>query len=292
MSQILTTGLTGLVGSRLPELYPDNQYADLSLDTGHDILKPETLDPSFATSEATLVIHFAAFTDTNAAWNDKGNKDGLCYQLNVVGTQNIVNLCKKYNKHLIHISTDFVFDGQKTKPYIETDHRLALDWYGQTKLLSEMTVESAKIPHTIVRIAYPYRAKFDSKIDLVRKIITKLQKEEICSLFDDQVTTPTFVDDIAHGLARIIDKPKQGIYHLVGSSSQSLYSLGLLIAHIFGFDPNLIKPASLSDYLSTPNSRPYARHATLSNEKFIRDYDYVPLDLTSGLKNLKVQMQG
>ncbi|MBP9818097.1 NAD(P)-dependent oxidoreductase [Candidatus Shapirobacteria bacterium] len=290
MSEILTTGLSGLVGSRLPELFPDQKYIDLSLESGHNILKLETLEKTFASSDAKVLIHFAAFTDTTSAWNDKGNKDGLCYQINVVGTQNIINMCRQHNIHLIHISTDSVFDGTKQAAYVETDKRLAIDWYGETKLLAEMSVDASKIPATIVRIAFPYRAKYEAKLDFVRKIISKLEKGETCKLFTDQFTTPTFVDDIATGLMKIVDNPKSGIYHLVGSSSQSIYSLGLQIAQTFGFDPNLIQPSSLADYLATPNARPYSMRSTLSNEKFITNYSFTPSDLASGLAEMKRQI--
>ena len=112
--KIIGTGLSGLVGSRIVELSPQHQFTDLSLDTGCDILKPETLEDIFKTNSAEVVLHLAAFTNTNA---DPSQAE-LCRQINVVGTQNIVNLCQKYGKHLIHISTDFVFDGSKAGQYV------------------------------------------------------------------------------------------------------------------------------------------------------------------------------
>ncbi len=285
--EIIGTGLSGLVGSRIVELNPDINFTDLSIDTGFDILKPETLESVFAHFTGNVVLHLAAFTDTNAAWDQKGDKNGLCYQLNVVGTQNIVNLCQKYGKHLIHISTDYVFDGSKDTPYIETDIPKPLDWYAQTKDLAEKLIPNN---FTIIRIASPYRAKFDLKIDLVRKIISKLKNNETCKLFTDQITTPTFIDDIALGLRKIINDTKSGIYHLVGSSSQSVYEMGKLIAQTFNFDQNLVQPSSLADYLKTPNARPYAPNLSLSNQKFITDFGYSPKTLIEGLLELKKQL--
>lgn len=284
-SEILGTGLSGLVGSRVVELNPQYHFTDLSLDTGYDILKPDTLEDVFKNHPGHTVIHFAAFTDTNAAWNQKNDQNGLCYQLNVVGTQNIVDLCRKYQKHLIHISTDFVFNGQKSGPYLETDTPQPLEWYGQTKYEAEKI--AASINAAIVRIAFPYRQNFPSKIDIVRKIISKLSDGQPVTMFTDQITTPTFIDDIAHVLGIMVEKSPVGIYHLVGSSSQSPYDMAKTIADVFGLDGNLVKPSSLSDYLKTPDARPYARNLSLSNQKVVSEFGIHPKTLSEGLQFIK-----
>ncbi len=284
MLNLLGTGLSGLVGSRVVELNPQHQFTDLSLDSGYDILKPESLEPIFQNNPASVVIHFAAFTDTNAAWEQRGDKNGLCYQINVVGTQNIVNLCQKYNKHLIHISTDFVFNGQKQGSYTEFDTPFPLDWYGETKYQAEKIV--ANTNSSIIRIAFPFRSNFPTKIDLVRKIIDKLKSGQEVKMFSDQIITPTFIDDIAQGLTLVIDKQPAGIYHLVGSTSLSPYDMAKTIASTFKLDQNLVVPSLLTDYLKTPNARPYAPNLAISNQKFVTEFGFCPKNLQSSLKNL------
>lgn len=286
--KIIATGISGLVGTRIVELNPDVEFINVSLESGVSILDPVQLESVFTTHpDASLVLHLAAFTDTNAAWAQNGDKSGLCYQLNVVGTQNIVNLCQKYGKNLIHISTDYVFDGQKSGLYTESDTPHPLDWYSETKYLAEQIIPPQ---FTIVRLAFPYRANFDTKIDLVRKIMAKLKNGETCKLFSDQFTTPTFIDDIAFGLAKVFVTPKPGIYHLVASSTQSVYQMGQAIATTFGFDQNLIQPSLLADYLKTDGARPYAPNLSLSNQKFIADFGYTPNTLTEGLVDMKLQL--
>ena len=100
----------------------------------------------------------AAFTNTNA----NPSENDLCRQINVDGTQNILDLCRKYNKYLIHISTDFVFDGTKTGIYTETDSVSPVngDVYAQTKAQAEKLVLDSRLPFAIIRIAYPYRSNF------------------------------------------------------------------------------------------------------------------------------------
>lgn len=288
--QIIGTGLSGLVGSRIVELNPQYQFTDLSLESGYNILKTETLEDVFHNSPSDIVIHLAAFTDTRAAWNQKGDKSGSCYQINVVGTQNIANLCRKYGKYLIHISTDFVFDGKKDTVYTEDDIPNPLDWYGQTKYEAEKVILDGQVNFSIIRIALPYRSSFAAKTDSARKIITKLQNNETVSMFADQITTPTFIDDIANGISKIIVKKPQGIYHLVGSSYQSPFNMAQQIAKIFGFNQNQIIATSLVEYLKTPNVRPYALNGALSNQKFILEFNYIPKTLTDGLQEIKRQL--
>lgn len=290
--KIIGTGLSGLVGSRIVELLPEFQFIDYSLATGISILDSKQLEEATAKkSDFDCFIHLAAFTDTNQAWIQNGDENGLCYQLNVVGTQNIVDLCKKYNKHLIHISTDFVFDGTKEEKYTEEDTPNPIEWYGKTKYLSEQVVLNSGISASIIRIAYPYRAVFADKKDLVRKVIDALKTNTLNPMFADQITTPTFVDDIALGLKYFFENKPTGIFHLVGSSSQSPYEMCQKIAEILGFDPKLVRQGSLEDYVKTlpAGSRPWQKNLAISNEK-IKSLGISTKTLTEGLTEMKKQM--
>lgn len=287
--KIIGTGLTGLVGSRIVELNPDVEFVNISVETGVSILDPLQLEKVFTDNpDAEAVLHLAAFTDTNAAWAQKGDQNGLCYQLNVVGTQNIVKLCQKYGKYLIHISTDYVFNGQKNTPYTEDDPTSAIEWYGETKAMAEKVVLDSGINASIVRLAFPYRAKYDQKVDIVRKIKSKIENGDTLNLFDDQITTPTFIDDIATGLKIFFDQKPTGIYHLVGSSSQSPYTMAKIIAEVFALDDSKIIPTKLSDYLKTEGSRPFAPNAALSNDK-VKSLGITMKTLREGLEEIKRQ---
>jgi len=289
--KVIGTGLTGLVGSRIIELNPDIEFINISLETGISILDPQQLETVFtAHPDADAVLHLAAFTDTNAAWDQKGDQSGLCYQLNVVGTQNVVNLCQKYNKYLIHISTDYVFDGQKPTPYLEDDPTSAIEWYGETKAMAEKVVLNSGISASIARLAFPYRAKYDLKVDIVRKIKQKIENGDTLNLFDDQITTPTYIDDIAAGLKIFFEQKPVGIYHLVGSSSQSPFEMAQMIAQVFGLDNSKIMPSKLADYLKTENARPFAKNAALNNDK-IKTLGITTKTLQGGLEDMKRQLR-
>ncbi|MBP6891446.1 SDR family oxidoreductase [Candidatus Shapirobacteria bacterium] len=283
--EILGTGLDGLVGSRVVELNPQYEFINLIYPQA-DITKIETLETFFQNSTADTLIHFAAFTDTKAAWEQKFDTNSPCFKVNVEGTKNVAQLCKKYNKHLIHISTDYVFNGQKNVPYNENDLPNAMEWYGQTKAMAEKIALDAGA--TVVRISFPYRKEFPLKVDFIRGYINKLQSSEPLNLFTDQTITPTFIDDIAHGLDIIIQQKPAGIFHLVGSSSHSPYEIAQEVARIFNLDSSLIHPSSLEKYLiDNPTARPFGKNQSLSNQKIKDELGISMRTLTNGLEAIK-----
>lgn len=264
---ITGTGLTGLVGSRVVELTSDIfDWTNWSRHNGVDITDEECVSSVIEKSVSDTLVHFAAFTDLDEAEKQKDNKNGSCYQINVIGTKNIALACAKKSKHLIYISTDAVFDGKKSIPYVETDKPNPINWYGQTKWLGEQEIVKSGCKFTILRIAYPFRAKFENKKDFVRKLLDKFSKGEKLKMFSDTLFTPTYIDDIAKALKVIIQVKPLGVFHAVGSSILSPFQAATVIAEVFGLDLKSIQPIKLSDYL-TEFSRPYPRWAGLSNSK-------------------------
>ena len=295
MPKIIGTGLSGLVGSRLVELLKDKfDFVDFSLDSGVDVLDTNSLAAAFEKNkDAVAVLHLAAFTDTNAAWEQRGDKKGICYQLNVQGTQNILNLAQKYNQYLIYISTDFVFSGSKTTPYLETDAPDPIEWYGETKYLGEKIIlDSGYQNYNISRITYPYRAKFDAKVDIVRKVLAKLQNNESVKMFSDQICTYTFIDDIAASIGYFLKNQNTGIYHLVGSSSHSPFEMCQQIAQVFELNKNLISASSLEEFIkSQPSgSRPWQKTLITSNQK-VTSLGINFKTLADGLREVKNQLE-
>lgn len=264
---VILTGATGLVGSRFVELYSERfEIHNLDLATGIDITDPAAVGAFIKAHPATSLIHLAAFTDTAKAESEAGNQEGICYRVNVVGTKNIADSCRDHNIFMIHVSTDFVFDGTKTEPYIENDPRSPLGWYGTTKALAEEAVEKSGAKYAITRLSYPYRANFALKPDIIQKILDGLKNNNLTPRFSDTTITPTYVDDIARGFASLIDAQLPGIYHLVGDTSLSPYELAQLVARTYGYDEKLVIASSLTEYAKThPNS--FMRNGSMSNQK-------------------------
>ncbi len=269
MSTILATGAIGLIGSRFAQLYRDDYTIDnIDILSGVDITQKDSVAQFVSKHKASVMIHLAAFSDTARASEQDGQQDGSCYQVNVIGTKNIAQVCRESGIHLIHISTDFVFDGANPPEggYTEDSLPNPLDWYGKTKLMSEEVVKKAGVSYTIVRLSYPYRATFPGKPDIIQKIRQGLEAGTLPPQFSDTLITPTFIDDIARGFAKLIETRPTGTFHFVGSDSLSPYALAQQVAEAYGYDQSLVKEGSLTEYLSH-SPRPYARRAVMSNHK-------------------------
>ncbi len=288
---LLGTGLDGLVGSRFLELYGDTyDTTNLSLATGVDITNKNEVMEVIGSSDAPVILHLAAFTDTAAASQQNGDKDGACYRVNVVGTEAVVNAVKATGKHLIHISTDYVFDGRKDTPYTEADTPAPIEWYGATKYMAEEIVTNSGISATILRIAFPYRAKYEAKADILHKTLTGIREKTLYPQFADTLITPTFIDDIAHVFDAVINKRPTGIYHVVGGTSLSNYDFACAVAEAFHEDATIIQQGSLTEYLAK-SDRPFHRYLALSNAKLATDLEYHMSTLEEGLASIAVQEQ-
>jgi len=289
MKKILATGAVGLVGSRFLEMFKDKyEVANIDLLSGVDITDKASVEKFVTDHPSDTLIHLAAFTDTNKAWEEKGNTDGVCYKVNVVGTKNLAEVCAYHGIHLIHISTDFVFDGTKDGAYVEDDATAPLEWYGETKAIAESVVKDSGVAYTIVRIAYPYRANFENKPDLVKKIRAGLESGKLYPQFSDTIITPTLIDDIARAFDKIIELKPQGIYHVTGSTSLSPYELAQKVAVAYGFGKDVVKEGSLTEYLKTA-SRPFARTVAMDNSKAAKDLGLTFASIDEGLAEIKKQ---
>ena len=119
--QVIITGANGLVGSYVSaQLAPKFELVSFDISDPQDpvdITNKDVVMAAVAKSSAKYLIHFAAFTDVTAAWEQANDKNGLAYKVNVLGTQNLVDACNEHGKHLIHTSTSYVFNGEKETPY-------------------------------------------------------------------------------------------------------------------------------------------------------------------------------
>lgn len=299
--KIIATGISGLVGSRIVELLKEKfDFINFSLDEDVDITNYDLLKNKFIKHlDADIVLHLAAFTDVDAAWKQNEDKNGSCYKVNVLGSKNIAQLCKRYDKYLISISTDFVFNGLNTslEGYTEQSQTDPVEWYGKTKYYSELKINDSKCNYSIFRIAFPFKATFSNenlepvkKIDLVRRIIQKLESNQIINMFSDQIITPTFIDDIVKALTKAIIKKPQGIFHCVGSTSLSPYKLALKTAKTFNLNSSLIVKSSLKEFIkNNPSGRPRQINLSLSNQKLQKELGIKMSTIDEALEIMKKQ---
>lgn len=217
-NKILVLGGSGLVGSRYVELHKDkNELLTPTLEE-FNFLNPKLIEKYLKDKNISAVINFAAYTDVGEAEKERGDKKGMCWKINVEGIKNLCNTVDK-NIYFIQISTDMVFLGSVDDPgpYKE-DHKLIEDpekltWYGYTKGEGERIIaKHFKIP-SILRIMYPVRAKFDQKLDYLRKLLKLYIDGNLYPLFSDQQISITFIDEACKVLNIMISDKKTGIYH-------------------------------------------------------------------------------
>lgn len=265
-----------MVGSRFCDLQTAFEVikADLHSDTSVDITDKSSVEDFFSANEFEYAILFSAYTDVDGAEKQSGDKSESAWKVNVDGTQNVVDACKENDRKLIFISTDFVFDGT-SGPYSEDAIRAEdldkISWYGFTKIRGEETAETLK-SHLIVRISYPYRSKFDSKIDFARSILKKYDDGELYPMFSDQHITPTYVDDIAPALELIISKECTGIYHLAS--------------------PELVTPHMFAEFLLTKFKGENIKLESASIVEFLKKEGATPRPVNAGLKTGKISSLG
>ena len=253
--RILITGCHGLLGQKLHQLLsPTNAIVgvDLSPEThlsGQffqyiplDITRRSELTDMVVETRPGFIINTAAMTAVDLCEEDRDQ----CWRVNVMAVENLIRAAKKAGTHIIQLSSDYVFDGLKP-PYRETDPTRPLGFYGKSKLASENALRGSGVTHTIVRTQVLYGVAPQVRPNFVAFVLDRLGGEGELRIVDDQRGTPTLADDLARGIARIIQLRKQGIYHISGRESISRYDFATKIAQQFGEDPQRIKPIKTSE---------------------------------------------
>ena len=267
INKILIFGGSGLVGSRFVEANRDTLEIDSPAVEEVDILNRDQISKKFEELDPDAVINFAAYTNVEEAENQKDDENGLCFKVNVMGAKNVAEACKKFDKYLIHISTDYVFNGEKNEPYIEGDIPDPINWYGMTKYLAEQQVLASGCLSEIVRISMPYRANYEVKLDIGRFFLEQLRGGNQINTITDQKITPTFVDDIAAALSEIIKKRFDGVIHVSCISETTPFEFATTIARVFGLNESLVNGISLLEYNSTKKAK-MPKNSALNPAKF------------------------
>jgi dTDP-4-dehydrorhamnose reductase len=256
--RLALTGLSGFVGSAVAtRLRRDFALLDLyhrtPVGSGVASLSVQLSDDSAAEAMrkvqewgALALVNLGAAADVDACERQRGDRDGSVYRANVAVPQALARACAERDLRFVHVSTDYVFDGE-AGPYREDDvPTVAANWYGQTKLDGELAVLDANPAAAIVRPSLPYGREHPRKSDIVRLIRTRLGAGQPFGGVVDQFITPTWLDDIADGLAELASATGSGFYHLAGSTILSPYDAALIVARTFGLDERLVERSTLA----------------------------------------------
>lgn len=213
MHNILLTGSNGQLGNEMCLVVEEkdrvNRYFFTDLPE-LDITDKAVVSDFIEKNEINIVVNCAAYTNVDKAEDDKELAD----LINHIGPKNLAEACKERNGFLIHISTDYVFDGTKNTPYTETDETKPLGVYGETKLRGENAIIHSGCEYVIIRTSWLYSAFGKNFLKTMQKLTAK--KESIKVVFD-QVGTPTYAHDLANAIYTIIQRDdfdgKNQVYH-------------------------------------------------------------------------------
>ncbi len=275
MKKIYVTGSSGLVGSRFIELY-SQKYNLLTPEYPQvDITKKDDVDKLLEKEKPDVIIHLAAYTNVSEGENQRDDKNGDCWKINIQGTENLVSSIDFSKTRFIHISTDMVFSGLANDPGPYAENHLPesdskkLTWYGYTKAEAEREVgKSLGDNSTIVRIIYPVRAKYDLKMDYLKKPLSLFDEGKLYPLFDDQQVSIAFIDEIALALDKIIEKNIKGTFHVSSKDTTTPYELISYLIEKARGKVGVVKSSSLKDFLKTAdNPVRYPMYGGLKVEK-------------------------
>lgn len=255
--KVLVTGAKGQLGTDLMNELEKRGIEGIGVDVEEmDITDAEACRRVIKASGADAVIHCAAYTAVDAA---EDNVE-LCRRINGEGTRNVAQACKEADVKLMYISTDYVFDGQGTRPWEPDDERHPLNVYGQTKYEGELAVEELSDKYFIVRIAWVFGVAGKNFI----KTMLRLGKERgAVSVVDDQVGSPTYTYDLARLLVDMIQTDKYGRYHATNEGLCSWYEFAKEIFRQAGMDVP-VTPVSSSEF---PAKATRPSNSRMSKEK-------------------------
>jgi len=229
--------------------------------------------------EPEIAIHTASETNVDKCEIEKEH----AWKVNVKGTQNIAEACKKTNAKIIGISTDYVFDGEKGL-YAEEDCPNPINHYGITKLEAEKQVINNCSNYAILRTSVLY-GWHPSKTNFATWVISKLEKNQEIAVVEDHYNTPTLADNLAEMAIEVAERNLQGLFHASGCERISRFELAKEIARTFNLNSDLIKPLRMSELKAWVAKRP--RDSSLSTEKIQKQLITKPLNINEELRKLK-----
>lgn len=288
--KIFVTGSTGLLG---------HQVIKLALDAGHEVIatyrtklpaggKPIKLDFAelasikqiITKSKPDAIIHTAAYTDVDGC---ETNRE-LVLKVNAEATKYIALAADEIGAHLIYVSTDYVFDGEKGL-YKEDDKPNPINYYGYTKLEGEKYVRTSSKEWCIARASVIY-GWGGSKKNFALWLINNLAKGAQVKVLTDQHVSPTLNTNLANMLLEILMRRLTGILHTAGASRVSRYEFAAELAKVFGYDPDLIKQGKMEE-MTWIAKRP--KDSSLDVSRCMELLKSKPLEVSDALRAMKEQ---
>ncbi|MEQ9468978.1 MAG: SDR family oxidoreductase [Ekhidna sp.] len=295
--KVLITGANGLLGQKLVQLYENQANVEL-IATGRgenrnpqgtyiyqqmDITSNKEVNSVILKHRPNVVINTAAMTHVDQCELDPE----ACQKLNVDAVAHLIDACKQTSSFFIHLSTDFIFDGENG-PYAEDDLPNPLSKYAESKLESEKLLQASGLKYAIVRTMLVYGIVHDmSRSNIILWVKQSLEDKKQIKVVNDQWRTPTLAEDLAKGCVLIAEKKAEGVWHISGKDLLTPYDMAMATAEFFELDKSLIEEVDGSIF-TQPAKRPAKTGFIL--DKARRELEYEPVSFKEGLAILKTQL--
>lgn len=295
--RVLVLGCNGLLGQKVSDLLVRGTPHKLMLSARADrplvnlpgvlyrpadITKKKDVRNVVAEFEPNVIVNAAAMTNVDACEKERE----LAWRINVGGVENITETARRTGATVVHVSTDYVFDG-RSGPYTEEDRPEPLNYYGRSKLAGENHLRASGVKFVIARTMVLYGYAPGAKSNFALWLIQQLEQHVPVRVVDDQLGNPTLADDLAHAIVSTIDLEKTGLYHIAGRDIASRFEFALALAKKFGHDRELISPIKTVQ-LRQPAERPLK--SGLVTLKAEVDLGYRPSTMEEGLTILRGQL--
>jgi len=236
MMRILVTGAGGLLGRRvMTELISRGHVAQGVTHAELDITNFESVRHLVSEITPDLVIHCAAMTHVNRC----AEHPDEALLVNGYGTQNVALACQQFGAALAYVSSNEVFDGERALPYLEYDQTHPINPYGYSKWVGEQAIRDLLPHHYVIRTSWLFAQGGDNFLHQLVKVATR---GEPIAVVTNEVAVPTYVDDLAVAMVRLIETGRYGIYHLINEGSASRYQFARHLLDCAGFDGIPILP--------------------------------------------------
>jgi dTDP-4-dehydrorhamnose reductase len=293
-NRILVFGANGMLGQRIINFYSGNEDVQLLACSVEgkpcfpnveykqcDLVKRESVKDIVLGFYPDIILNAAAFTNVDLSETERET----AWKVNVKGVEYLAEVCRVIDAHIVHFSTDYVFDGTRG-PYDERAKPNPLGYYGRTKLASENVLKTSGNYFTILRTNVLYGIA-DSRPDFVRWVVNSLRKGNKINIVTDQINNPTYIDDLVQAISKVIEFKKYGIYNIGGREFISRYDFTMKIVDFFNLDKSLVNPIT-TDMLNQPAKRPL--HSGLITIKAESEFGFKPHSIIETLTIMKKEL--
>lgn len=289
MKNVVIIGANGFTGRRILNdlstqynvtgcsLRGDIQPSDTHRFIQTDIRDTEALQVLFSDTKPEIVINTSALSVPDYCENHHDE----AYATNVSAVEHMARICEAYGSRLIHLSTDFVFEGNTDRLYTENDHPNPVNYYGITKMESEQRVAACCSNYAIARVAIVYGNYLTGQHgNILQLVANRLKSKEEIRVVSDQWRTPTFVGDVSDGVERLIHHQGNGIFHICGSECLTIADAAFRVADYLNLDRSLIRPVTTAE-MNEATPRPH--FSGMSMEKAATMLGYRAHTLNEGI---------